>query len=188
MRVAHIITRLILGGAQENTVLNCEDLLRDYGDQVLLITGPPLGPEGSLLQRARAAAIPLVVLPSLRRAIHPWHDWLSLRGSAARFAISTPTWCIPIAARRDCSAAWRPARAGCRPLSTRCTARRFIRIKAPLARALFRNCERFAARRCDRLISVADAMTEQLVRAGVAPREKFITVHSGMEVDQFLRR
>ena len=52
MRIAHIITRLILGGAQENTVLNCEDLLRDYGDNVLLITGPPLGPEGSLLQRA----------------------------------------------------------------------------------------------------------------------------------------
>ncbi len=58
MRIAHLITRLILGGAQENTVLNCEDLLRDYGDDVLLITGPPLRPEGSLLDRARAARIP----------------------------------------------------------------------------------------------------------------------------------
>ena len=55
MRIAHVITRLILGGAQENTVLCCEDLLRQYGDDVLLITGPPLGPEGSLIERARAA-------------------------------------------------------------------------------------------------------------------------------------
>jgi len=58
MRIAHVITRLILGGAQENTVLCCEDLLREYGDEVLLITGPPLGPEGSLLERARAGVAP----------------------------------------------------------------------------------------------------------------------------------
>ena len=59
MRIAHIITRLILGGAQENTLLTCEGLLRDYGDDVLLVTGPPLGPEGSLLDRARANHVPL---------------------------------------------------------------------------------------------------------------------------------
>src|SRR5580704_4103109 len=74
MRVAHIITRLILGGAQENTLLTCEDLLRDYGDDVLLITGPPLGPEGSLLDRAKANRVPLAIVDSLRRAIHPLRD------------------------------------------------------------------------------------------------------------------
>ena len=46
MRVAHIITRMIIGGAQENTLYNCEDLIRLFGDDVLLITGPALGPEG----------------------------------------------------------------------------------------------------------------------------------------------
>jgi len=74
MRIAHLITRLILGGAQENTVLCCEDLIRRYGDEVLLITGPPLGPEGSLLDRARAGGGPLEIIPSLRRPIHPWRD------------------------------------------------------------------------------------------------------------------
>jgi hypothetical protein len=52
MRVAHVITRLIVGGAQENTLLTCERLARDFGDEVLLVTGPPLGPEGSLLERS----------------------------------------------------------------------------------------------------------------------------------------
>ena len=78
MRIAHVITRLILGGAQENVVLCCEDLLRDYGDDVLLITGPPLGPEGSLLDRARAGGVPLAIVPALRRAIHPWRDLVAL--------------------------------------------------------------------------------------------------------------
>ena len=35
-------------------------------------------------------------------------------------------------------------------------------------------------------ISVADAMTDQYVAAGVAPREKFTTIRSGMDVDAFL--
>ncbi len=35
-------------------------------------------------------------------------------------------------------------------------------------------------------MSVADAMTQQLVRAGVAPADKFTTVYSGMEVEPFL--
>ena len=54
------------------------------------------------------------------------------------------------------------------------------------SQAVLRACERYAARRCDALVSVADAMTEQMVAAGVAPREKFTTVYSGMEVEPFL--
>jgi hypothetical protein len=77
MRIAHVITRMILGGAQENTLLTCEGLSQRYGDDVLLITGPTVGPEGSLIERARAGGVPLEIVPSLRRAIHPWHD---LRG------------------------------------------------------------------------------------------------------------
>ena len=46
MKVAHFITRLIIGGAQENTLLTVEDQHNDYQDEVTLITGPGLGPEG----------------------------------------------------------------------------------------------------------------------------------------------
>ena len=54
------------------------------------------------------------------------------------------------------------------------------------ARALFQACERWAAGRCHALVSVADAMTDLMVTAGVAPPEKFTTVYSGMEVEPFL--
>ena len=37
MRIVHVITRMILGGAQENTLLTCEGLIRDFGDDVLLV-------------------------------------------------------------------------------------------------------------------------------------------------------
>ena len=55
------------------------------------------------------------------------------------------------------------------------------------AQAVLRRCERYAARRSDALVSVADAMTALLVAARVAPREKFTTIYSGMEVEPFLQ-
>src|SRR5262245_49108625 len=77
MRVAHVITRMIIGGAQENTLVNCEDLIKLYGDEVLLITGPSLGPEGELLGQGRGVEVPVHFLPSLRRSIDPWRDTAS---------------------------------------------------------------------------------------------------------------
>ncbi len=70
---------MIIGGAQENTLLNCLDLVRDYGDDVLLITGPSLGPEGDLLSQGRAGELPIRLLPNLRRSIHPWRDVAAYR-------------------------------------------------------------------------------------------------------------
>jgi len=173
MRIAHIITRLILGGAQENTVLNCEDLLRLHGDDVLLITGPPLGPEGSLLERAQGRGVPVEILPDLRRSVHPWRDAQAYRQ-------------IKHALR-----AYRPdvvhthsAKAGI--LGRAAAHAPFHDYQSRLAWRLSRDCERWAARRCHHLISVADAMTELMVNAGVAPREKFTTIYSGMEVEPFL--
>jgi glycosyltransferase involved in cell wall biosynthesis len=46
--------------------------------------------------------------------------------------------------------------------------------------------ERWAARRCARMISVADAMTEQYVAAGIGRPEQYTTIYSGMEVEPFL--
>ena len=59
MRIVHVITRLIVGGAQENTLLSCEGQ-HDRGHDVTLITGPALGPEGSLMDRARAGGYRVV--------------------------------------------------------------------------------------------------------------------------------
>jgi hypothetical protein len=45
-RVLHLITRLIVGGAQENTLLSVEGLDRLPEFEVTLATGIDSGPEG----------------------------------------------------------------------------------------------------------------------------------------------
>src|SRR2546421_13117800 len=78
MRIVHIITRLIIGGAQENTLLSCEGQ-HDHGHDVTLITGPPLGPEGSLMERARKRGYRVIVVEEMLRAIGPVKDWQTYR-------------------------------------------------------------------------------------------------------------
>jgi glycosyltransferase involved in cell wall biosynthesis len=186
MRIAHIITRLILGGAQENTVLTCEDLQGVYGDEVLLITGPPLGPEGSLLERVERHGVPVRVLPSLVRPIRPWSDlraYHQIKHSIRSFrpdVVHTHSGKAGLLGRAAADALRVPA------IVHTVHGAPFHPYQSRGARAVLRGCERYAAARCDRLVSVADAMTDMMVNAGVAPRETFLTVYSGMEVEDFL--
>src|SRR4051812_47013661 len=78
MRIVHIITRLIIGGAQENTLLSCEGQ-HDRGHEVTLITGPPIGPEGSLLERAQSHGYRVMVMHEMGRAISPIRDYQAYR-------------------------------------------------------------------------------------------------------------
>ncbi len=186
MRIAHVITRLIIGGAQENTVFSCQDMIRLYGDDVLLITGPPLGPEGSLIEQARAGGVPMEIVPQMRRAIHPIRDlvgYFHLKRVLRDFQ--------PDVVHTHSAKAGILGRAAAKSLGIPAVVHGvhgapFHPYQSRSAWQLFRACERWAAPKCHAFVSVADAMTGLLVNARVAPREKFTTIYSGMDVEPFL--
>ena len=64
---------MILGGAQENTLITCK-LLAERGHDVTLITGPAIGPEGELFKEAENQKYKVVVVDEMIRAIHPVKD------------------------------------------------------------------------------------------------------------------
>jgi len=186
MRIAHVITRMIVGGAQENTLFTCEDLIRIHGDEVLLITGPALGPEGDLLTEGRGRAVPQLMIPSLRRAIHPLRDYSAFRsiGRALRDfrpeVVHTHSAKGGILGRLAASSLRVPV------IVHTVHGAPFHEFQQPVVRDFYLKCERYAAGKCHALISVADAMTERLTAAGVAPADKFTTIYSGMDVEPFL--
>lgn len=185
MRIAHVITRLILGGAQENTLLSCEDLIRDHGDDVLLITGPALGPEGSLIERARAGGVPMELVPSLRREIHPWRDLVAYRHVRRVLAEFRPEVVHTHSGKAGLlgrAAAWS---LGVPAIAHTVHGAPFHPYQGRGARRFLEHCERWAANRCHAIVSVANAMTDLMVDAKIAPREKFTTIYSGMEVEPF---
>jgi glycosyltransferase involved in cell wall biosynthesis len=186
MRVAHIITRMIIGGAQENTLFNCEDLIRLFGDDVLLVTGPAIGPEGDLLAQGRGGGVPLRLIDSLRRAIDPSRDaasYFALKHVLREFRPQVVHTHSAKAGFLGRLAAWS---VGVPAIVHTVHGAPFHAYQNAGARALFRWCEWYAARRCHAMISVADAMTDLMVHAQVAPREKFTTIYSGMDVEPFL--
>jgi glycosyltransferase involved in cell wall biosynthesis len=78
IRVLHPITRLIIGGAQENTMLTADLMNKGaVGDgryQVAIVCGLQTGPEGSLIEEVRARGTPLTIMPELRREVSPAND------------------------------------------------------------------------------------------------------------------
>jgi glycosyltransferase involved in cell wall biosynthesis len=61
----------------------------------------------------------------------------------------------------------------------------FNRTQARPVRAFYRALERRYARHTERFVCVADAMAEQAVAAGLGPRQQFVTIYSGMEIDDY---
>ena len=64
MRVLHVITRLIVGGAQENTIASVLGLRARHGVDARLISGPTTGPEGSLASQVQPPEL-LAIAPHL---------------------------------------------------------------------------------------------------------------------------
>jgi glycosyltransferase involved in cell wall biosynthesis len=186
MKIVHIITRMIVGGAQENTLYNCTDLINDHGDDVTLITGPSLGPEGELLNANSNPSLKMAVAPSLRRNIHPWHDWQAYRQIKQLLRELQPDIVHTHSAKAGLLGRWAAHRLKIKGIVHTVHGAPFHPYQNPLPRNLFRYCEKFAARRCHKLISVCDAMTKQLVVAKVAPLDKFTTIYSGMDISDFI--
>ncbi len=186
MRIAHVITRMILGGAQENTLLSCEGLRAQYNEDVLLITGPAIGPEGSLLERGRAGGTPIQIVPQLLRSIHPWRDWQSYRAIKAALRKFRPDVVHTHSAKGGILGRAAASALGVPAIVHTVHGAPFHPYQSLMACEFARRCERWAARRCHALVSVSRAMTELLVVNGVAPREKFIAIRSGLEVKPLL--
>lgn len=186
MRVVHIITRLILGGAQENTLLNCEDLATIYDDDVLLITGPAIGPEGTLIHRARKAPIQLEVVNSLRRSIHPLRDLKSYWAIKRALRQFQPDVVHTHSAKGGILGRLAASKLNIPAIVHTVHGAPFYQDQSWLGYEFARWCEWYAAKHCHQLISVADAMTDLLVSAKVASRQKFETIYSGMEIEPFL--
>lgn len=187
MRIVHVITRLILGGAQENTLYNVEDLQQTYGDDVLLVTGPAEGPEGDLFERARRKNVPIHLTSRLRRAIDPWNDglaYLELKRIIRDFradVVHTHSSKAGIIGRGAAWSVQTPA------VIHTVHGLPFHPFEKPLKNRLYIKAEKWAARRCHRIISVADAMTRQALAVGIGRPDQYVTIYSGMEIEPFIQ-
>src|SRR2546423_277378 len=185
MRIVHIITRLIIGGAQENTLLSCEEQ-HDRGHDVTLITGPAIGPEGSLMDRAARYGYRFEVVDAMRRAIRPMRDWRVARQLVRRLRELRPDIVHTHSSKAGIIGRWAAKKAGVSAVIHTVHGLAFTASTSRLANGVYKRLERWAAPMTSKIVCVADAMREQSLAAGVGRPEPYVTAYSGMETGPFI--
>ncbi|MFM9903053.1 MAG: glycosyltransferase family 4 protein [Pyrinomonadaceae bacterium] len=185
LRVLHIITRMILGGAQENTLLTVEGLDRMPEYDAELCSGVDNGPEGELLTRA-AKTTRLTVVPEMARAVNPISDlaafWKLYRliRKGKYHIVHTHSWKAGFLGR---IAAWM---AGTPLIVHTFHGLTFHDHQPWLVNRAIRWSEKICAPLTHHYVSVSDVTTAKALAANIDRAEKFTTVYSGMELDWYL--
>jgi glycosyltransferase involved in cell wall biosynthesis len=192
MRIVHIITRLILGGAQENTLITCK-LLAQRGHDVTLVTGPATGPEGELFNQTKGQRYNVVVLGTLRRAINPLSDSVGyfqmkkLLGKLQPDIVHTHSAKAGILGRFAGCALKGQWGKNVPALVHTIHGLAFHPYQSRVLNRFYIAVEKSAAKRTDFFISVANAMTAQAIAAGIGRPEQYVTAYSAIEEDDFLQ-
>lgn len=192
MKIVHIITRLILGGAQENTLITCKGLA-ERGHDVTLITGPAIGPEGELFEQTKGQKYKTIVIDKLRRQINPLYDAISYLQIKKLLQQMQPDIVHTHSAKAGIlgrfAAYSLPATSDQRP------ATKIVHSVHGLSFHQYQNkwlnksyiaAEKTAAKKTDAFISVADAMTEQSLAVGIGMPDQYTTAYSAIDEDCFL--
>lgn len=185
MKIVHIITRMIIGGAQENTLLSCEGQ-HDLGHDVTLVTGPAIGPEGSLLERARAYGYRVIVVDEMLRSILPVKDYQTYGRLTQIIDELKPDIVHTHSSKAGILGRWAASRAGARSVVHTIHGLAFTASTSRVANTVYRILERQAAPLTDKIVCVADAMREQSLAVNIGTPEQYVTVYSGMETKRFL--
>ena len=185
VRVLHVITRLVHGGAQENTLLTVQRL-DACRYEATLASGPTFGSEGSL-EASIPASLPFVRIPELVRDPHPAKDALAfgrlylLMRRHRYHIVHTHTTKAGLLGRL---AAWL---AGVPIVIHTPHGHAFHGYIGEAGSGALKRVEGWLARRTDRIICLTEAEREDHVRLGIGPPEQFEVIHSGVDVERFKR-
>lgn len=180
LRIVHVITRFVNGGADENTLLTCNHQA-EAGHEVWLVYGRDWTERmrGLLDPRVRA-----VELPSLVREVSPVKDIAALAGLARLYRrvrpdiIHTHTSKAGIVGRLA-ALAWLPAKAVHGVHILPFTSEPFLK------RIVYVLLEKLAALRTHAFIDVSEGMRDLCLEYRLGTNDNHFVIRSGMDVERF---
>jgi glycosyltransferase involved in cell wall biosynthesis len=186
VRVLHLITLFSLGGATENTLLSVEGLQK-LGYDVEIITGPPIASEGDLFAEAQQRGVRVKLIRVMQRNIHPILDLraffavLRMIQKGRYHVVHTHSSKAGVLGRLAAKLAGVPV------VVHTIHGLPFHDFMSGAPRRFFILAERWGTAMSDRVISVTDTIIRKCIAAGIGSPEKFVTIRSGFEMDQYLR-
>jgi glycosyltransferase involved in cell wall biosynthesis len=179
--VCHIITKLELGGAQQNTLFTVSHLDASRF-RAVLITGEP----GMLDQDAKALpGVDVYQVPTMVRPLRPWRDLRALVFLTVLLRTLKPAIVHTHSSKAGVLgrlAAWF---AGVPIIIHAIHGFGFTRYQHPLLRYLLLSVERIVARITTRFFAVSEANCRQGVTLGLFPADRCTVIRSGIDLAAF---
>ncbi|CAN5527175.1 glycosyltransferase family 4 protein [soil metagenome] len=176
---------MIVGGAQENTLLSVIGLDQMPEYEVTLMSGIDKGREGELLSMAREKCR-LIIVPEMGRSINPFSDLIAfwkiyrLIRQGHYHIVHTHSSKAGVLGR---VAAWL---AGTPIIVHTLHSLVFHDYQPWFINKSWRGIKKMCAPITDYFISVSEIIVQKAIKAGIDKPEKFRTIYSGMELDWFL--
>lgn len=184
VRVLQVITRLIVGGAQE-TVMLVADMLDPARFDASVVSGPQTGSEGSLIEDVRARGVPLTIEPALVREINPVKDLLALVRLIRFIRRGRYDIVHTNSSKAGILGRWAAWLAGVPVVVHTVHGWGHHDQQHPLTRRFYILLEQLTQRITDRLIVVSPRNIEKGLADSIASPEKYVTIRSGIELDHF---
>jgi glycosyltransferase involved in cell wall biosynthesis len=186
MRVTHVITRLVVGGAQQNTLATIAGLRQKPGLEADLISGPTTGPEGLLEDEARRVAGRLEIVPELVRPVSPLKDFAALRKLERLLRGLRPDIVHTHSGKAGILGRLAAKRAGVPVIIHHIHGPSFGDFQSAPANWIFTAAERYAGRVTDHFFCSAQAMSRRYLAAGIGNPSRYTRIFSGFDLDPFL--
>jgi len=177
VRVCHVITRLDLGGAQENTLYTVGHLRAPFAASLVCGRGGLLDDE--------ASGLPVTFLPSLVRPVRPWRDLRALRDLVRLFRGERPQVVHTHSSKAGILGRAAARLAGVPVIVHTIHGFGFNDLQPAPQRAALVALERAAARFTTQFIAVSRANLEKGVALGIVPRGRVRLIRSGIPVAEF---
>jgi len=186
IKVAHIITRMIIGGAQENTLFTVQGLQLNKDYEVSLLTGPSNGPEGALLNEIDHDHIRIINLPFLTRNLNPFFDFFAFTHIFFHLLINRYDIVHTHSAKAGILGRLAAKICGVTLIIHTIHGLPFNQYQKPFLNNFYIFLERISAGWTDKIITVCDDMIRQCQEAHIAEKSKFQTIYSGLDIPTFL--
>jgi len=186
VKVLHIITRLILGGAQENTLYTVKGLMKYPDYDVTLASGPTTGPEGSLVSKAKGFGVNLVTINGLTRNINPFRDMCAFLSLYKLIKKNDFDIVHTHSSKAGIIGRFAAKLAGCSVIIHTIHGLPFYPYQNRFLNFLYIRLERLAGKFTDKITTVCDNMAHKARAVGIKPVYGYVTVYSGMDLDKFI--
>lgn len=180
MHIAHLVTRFLRSGSEENTIETCRWQV-NAGHQVTLVVGAEMDP---WWMDNAPDGVNLVSVPQMIHPVRPLADVRAYRALRDLLRQSQPDVVHTHQSKAGILGRAAAAAAPGAMVVHGIHILPFVGVH-PAKRAVYLAAERMAARRTDLFLGVSGAVCDAYISEGIARQDRTFCVRSGMDLDRY---